>query len=145
MTQPYGEMEIAENQIFQFSDGIFGFEYVTRFAVLDGDEDSPFKWLQAVGEPLAFVILQPEYFLDSYDLKVPQSDLESIEAANPDSLLVFTIVTIPENPEDMTANLQGPVILNPASGKGIQAISLNDAHTVKHRIIDGIAAESPGR
>jgi flagellar assembly factor FliW len=54
----------------------------------------------------------------------------------PESLLVFAIVTIPENPSLMTANLQGPIIINPEKKLGRQAISMNDRYHVRHRILD---------
>ena len=38
----------------------------------------------------------------------------------------------------MTANLQGPVIINPSKKLGRQAISLSDRYNVRHRIIDEI-------
>ena len=59
-------------------------------------------------------------------------------------LLVFVIVTIPRNPSDMTANLQGPVIINPRTRKGRQVISQSDRYGVRHRILDEIKKKSGG-
>jgi flagellar assembly factor FliW len=36
----------------------------------------------------------------------------------------------------MTANLQGPVIINPAKRMGRQAISLSDRYGVRHVILE---------
>ena len=66
---------------------------------------------------------------------VHQSDLEAVGAEKPDNLLVFAIVTIPENTSNMTANLQGPVIINPDTNLGRQAISLSEKYTVRHNIL----------
>lgn len=140
VTKPFGEIEIDDKQVVDFPDGILGFDFVKKYAIIDSDaEKSPFKWLQAVDEPgLAFVIIRPEDFISSFVLTVSQNDLEAIGLKDKRDALVFTIVTIPENPSDMTANLQGPVIVNPEKHLGRQAISLNDQHNVRHRILDEI-------
>lgn len=142
-TKPLGEVEVEEKQIVDFPDGIFGFDYIKKFVILDSSEKSPFKWMQAFSEPeLAFVIIRPVDFLVEYELLISQSDLESVEAESADELLVFSIVTIPSDPSDMTANLQGPVIINPKKRIGRQAISLSEKYRVKHKILDEIKKAS---
>ena len=136
-TKPYGEIEVDEKQIVDFPEGILGFDFIKKFIILDSDEKSPFKWMQAYSEPdLAFIIIQPVYFVPDYELLISQSDLEAVEAEDKNNLLVFSIVTIPADPSDMTANLQGPVIINPANKVGRQVISLSDKYRVKHKILD---------
>ncbi len=68
--------------------------------------------------------------------------MEAVKAKSAGELLVLSIVTIPEDPSGMTANLQGPVIINTAKRIGRQAISLNDRHHVRHRILDEIKKSS---
>ena len=137
-TRPYGEIEISEKQILHFPEGILGFDYIRKFILLDTDnEKSPFKWLQAYDEPdLAFVIIRPVDFMGEYELVISQSDIEAVGAMNPKDLLVFTIVTIPSDPSEMTANLQGPIIINPRTQTGKQSISLSDKYQVRHRILE---------
>lgn len=139
-SRPYGKVEVEESRIIDFPDGIPGFDFVKKFAILDvKDDESPFKWMQAAEETdLAFVIISPADFMPDYELDISRSDLESIGADIKTPILVYAIVTIPENPADMTANLQGPVIINPAKKLGRQAISLSDKYIVRHRIVDEI-------
>ena len=137
-TKPFGEIEVDEGQIIDFPEGILGFDFIKKFVILDSDDEgSPFKWMQAYNEKgLAFVIIRPSDFMDRYDLVISQSDYETVKAESAEELIVLAIVTIPDNPSDMTANLQGPIIINPVRRLGKQAISLNDRYTVRHRIID---------
>jgi flagellar assembly factor FliW len=138
-TKPFGEIEVDERQVIDFPEGILGFDFIKKFIILDADSDSPFKWLQAYEEKdLAFVLIMPESFLPSYELVIPQTDYEAVSAKSSDDLLVFAIVTIPENPSNMTANLQGPIIINPEKRLGKQAISLSDRYTVRHNIMEEI-------
>ncbi|HNJ03020.1 MAG TPA: flagellar assembly protein FliW [Leptospiraceae bacterium] len=51
------------------------------------------------------------------------------------------IVTIPENdPESMTANLQGPVLINKTTKQGRQAISMNEKHVVRLPVLSQVDA-----
>jgi len=137
-SKPFGEIDVPEESIIEFKDGLFGFEDVKKFIVLDEKEpESPFKWLQAVDVPsLAFVIIRPIDFLREYTLSISDSELIAIDAKSPENLLVFAIVTIPGDPSLMTANLQGPIIINSESMKGRQAISMNDKYHVRHSILE---------
>lgn len=137
-TRPFGEISVDDRQIIFFPEGIPGFDYIKVFALLDsGDEQSPFKWLQARDEEsIAFIIIRPSDFIVDYVPDIPQGDIEFVGAASPDELLVFSIVTIPEDPSKMTANLQGPIIINPKKRLGRQAISMNDRYFVRHLILD---------
>jgi flagellar assembly factor FliW len=138
-TKPFGEIEVDERQIIDFPEGILGFDFIKKFIILDADSDSPFKWLQAYDEKdLAFVLIMPESFLPSYELVIPLTDYEAVNAKSADDLLIFAIVTIPDNPTNMTANLQGPIIINPEKKLGKQAISLSDRYTVRHNIMEEI-------
>ena len=52
----------------------------------------------------------------------------------------FSIVTIPENASKMTANLQGPIIINRRTRVGRQSISLDPECRVRHSIMSELAA-----
>ncbi len=144
-TKPFGQIEVEEKQIIDFPDGILGFEFERKFVILDSTEHSPFKWMQAYSEPdLAFVIIRPIDFLMEYDLAISPADLESVKTDKVEELLVFAIVTIPSDPSQMTANLQGPVIINPQKKIGRQVISLSDKYKVKHKILNEIQSAGTG-
>ena len=137
-TRPFGEISIDERQIISFPEGILGFDYIKAFAVIDSkDEHSPFKWLQACDEEsVAFIIIRPNAFVENYIPDIPQADIESVGAVSLDELLIFSIVTIPEDPSKMTANLQGPIIINSKNRLGRQAISMSERYFVRHLILD---------
>ncbi len=145
-TRPFGEIEIREEQVIDFPDGILGFDDVRKFILLDAhEENSPLKWLQAYDEPgLAFVIIRPVDFMREYELIVSMNDIEAVGADTAEHLIVFAIVTIPSNPSEMTANLQGPIIINPQKRLGRQAISLSDRYSVRHRILDEMKKAAEG-
>ncbi|MCP4135975.1 MAG: flagellar assembly protein FliW [bacterium] len=137
-TKPFGEIEIDDQLVVDFPDGILGFDFIKKFVILESDGDnSPFKWLQAYDEPeLAFVIISPEDFLEEYELLIPRGELEMVGVKKADELVVYVIVNIPTNPSEMTANLQGPVIVNLEKKLGRQSISLSDKYGVRHMILE---------
>lgn len=135
-SKAYGEITVSDDQIIEFPEGILGFDYVNKFVFLEED-DSPFLWMQAYDKTdLAFVILRPLDFLKEYNLAVSKSDLKIVNAESADDIEVFAIVTIPQDdPSKMTANLQGPIIINKKTKTGCQAISQTDQYTTKHYIL----------
>mgnify|MGYP001767545617 CR=1 FL=1 len=143
-TKKSGTVDINEKQIIDFPEGILGFDYIKKFVLLDTEDPaSPLKWMQAIDEPdLAFIVIRPADFMEQYELVISQNDLRVVRASRPDELVVFSIVTIPSDPAEMTANLQGPIIINPSERIGKQAILLTDRYGVKHRILDELRRSS---
>lgn len=135
-TKPYGTIDVDERQAVEFPFGIFGFENLKRYVLLDA-EQQPFYWLQSADvQDVAFILINPFLFRPDYNIDVPDEDLEEIGITDPRQALVFTIVTIPENQTKMTANLQGPIIINKDSRQGRQSISTNTKWNVKHLILE---------
>ena len=141
-TKACGEVEIDERQILNFPSGIIGFEQYTQYALLDAAQQ-PFFWLQSLDvTELAFVLISPFVFRPDYTVDVAEEDIAELSPEDPDDLIVFSIVTIPENQNRMTANLQGPVLINRKTRIGRQAISLDSKWQLKHFILDELAALS---
>ncbi len=140
MTKAYGEVCVEEEQVIEFPEGILGFDYVKKFVFLE-EENSPFLWMQAYDEPeLAFVLIRPVDFMGEYNLMISHTDMNNVKALNVSELQVFAIVTIPQgDPKKMTANLQGPIIVNIKMRLGTQAISQSEKYTTKHSIIKEIS------
>jgi len=144
LTKPYGEIDIEERQRISSPRGLFGFEGLRDFALFDATQE-PFYWLQSLERvDIAFVLLDPHFFRPDYTPDVDRADLEEIGIGNADDMLVFTIVTIPESASRMTANLQGPVILNRMTHVARQSISTNPQWGVRHAIMDEIAQARQG-
>jgi len=137
-SKPFGKIKILDEQILQFPEGILGFAEYNRYALIEESEDSPFKWLQSVDEPdLAFIVIQPELFMKDYSPVLKETEIGEIGLQKLEEALVFVIVTIPGNdPDGMTANLQGPILINRKNHTARQFISRNDSHSVRVRIVD---------
>lgn len=138
LSKPFGKISIDEKQLLHFPNGLLGFENFKDFALIEEREDSPFKWLQSVDEVgLAFIVIQPELFTNTYTPAIGSEELTDIQVNSLTDAILFVIVTIPHgSPKEMTANLQGPLIINPSSRKAKQIISRDESHSVRASIIE---------
>ncbi len=139
-TKPFGKTTVDESDILEFPEGIFAFEEFHRFVILSESEESTFHWLQSLDDPsLAFVILEIRSLIPDYVPDIPGWILGGIGLAKLEDAEIWGIVTIPRgNPNDMTINLQGPIIINRKMGKGGQFISNDDTHFVRTRLLEYI-------
>ncbi len=134
-TTRFGEMEINSADIITFDRGILGFEGMKQYVLMNFNQDSPFSYLQSVEEPdLTFVVVDPTAIWPEYKLELSPREVSDIGVETPDDVAVLAIVTIPGDPKRMTANLQGPVLVNVKNRKGKQVIVSTDKYTTRHKI-----------
>jgi flagellar assembly factor FliW len=139
-SKAFGPIEISERQVITFPTGIFGFEQLHEYALLDSLQQG-FYWLQSLDDPeIAFIMLNPYDLRPDYVLDVADEDLEAIEYEQEEDILVFAIVTIPDDESKISANLQGPIIINRVKQLGRQAISLDQKWKTKHLILEELAS-----
>lgn len=135
-SKAFGRISIEDKQLIRFPVGIFGFEDLRNFALLDAQQ-APFYWLQSLKDAqIAFVLINPYVFRSDYVLDIPEDDVRAIGSPEADDLLVFSIVTIPQDRRLMTANLQGPIIINRKERLGRQSISLSQKWNTRHVILE---------
>jgi flagellar assembly factor FliW len=140
-TKAYGFVDIDERQIITFPRGLFGFEPLKEYALMDA-ERQPFYWLQSVdNEQIAFVLIDPFLFRPDYEMNIDNEELLPIGINDPAKAMIFSIVTIPPDEKSpMTANLQGPLVINRDTRLGIQAVLTDSRWKTKHDIVAELQA-----
>jgi flagellar assembly factor FliW len=84
---------------------------------------------------LALVLVNPVLFKEDYNPALPESLYDELKAKSGD-ISLFAIVTIPAGrPQDMTANLLGPLAINPASRLARQLVLDDSVYTHRQPII----------
>lgn len=112
-TSRFGEIELTEEDIIDFPEGLLGFSTTQKFVLLDDPTDEIFAWLQSCDEPnIAFPVLEPELFTNNYKVSLTRHDLDVLELKVDESFRCFSIITIPDDPTQMTANLKAPIVIN---------------------------------
>jgi flagellar assembly factor FliW len=134
-TKAYGLIEVDEKQKIAFPQGLFGFETIKDYVLLDAEQE-PFFWLQSIEEEhVAFILINPFFFRPDYEMNIENEELLPIGITNPDKAVIFSIVTIPPDNSGLTANLQGPIIINRDSHKAIQVVLTDSRWKTKHDIL----------
>lgn len=122
-TSRFGIVQCAEEDLILFPEGILGFADLRRFVLVDDPSDEIFAWLQSCEIPqIAFPVLEPELFTTNYQLNLTKHDLESLELKTATGVRSFAIITVPEDPTQMTANLKAPVVINVAKRMARQIV-----------------------
>ncbi|HWU43302.1 MAG TPA: flagellar assembly protein FliW [Bdellovibrio sp.] len=112
-TSRFGQVELKPEDVLTFPEGLLGFADLRKFVLLDDPSDEIFVWLQSCESPqIAFPVLEPELFAPQYKANLTRGDLEALKLANQEKARYFSIVTIPDDPTQMTANLKAPVVIN---------------------------------
>jgi flagellar assembly factor FliW len=136
-TSRFGELEFDKSEVVSFAEGIFGFETDKDYFIFSTEDDNPLMWMQSITDPdLAFVIIRPFEFNPNYSLNLADKDVTDIKLESPDDSDIFAIVVVPDDPAKMTANLQGPIVINTKKNIGKQVISTNPRHKLKHYILE---------
>ena len=126
--------EEIESVRLEFPFGLLGFEDCKHF-ILEKSEYKPFYWLQSEeNRNLSFLVIDPFICFSDYEADVDDSFLSQIDIASADDVMVLTIITIPGGGKNITANLEGPLVINRKNKKGIQAILSDPRWTTKHEI-----------
>ena len=140
LTKAFGQVEVNEHQKVTFPAGLLGFESFKDYVLLDA-EQQPFYWLQSLDmEQVAFVLINPFLFRPDYEMNIDNEELSLVGITDPGKALIFSIVTILPGGSPMTANLQGPLVINRDNRIGIQAILTDSRWKTKHDIIAELTA-----
>lgn len=140
-TKASGLIEVDERQKITFPDGLFGFEGFKEYVLLDADRQ-PFYWLQSLDvERVAFILVNPFLFRPDYEVNISNEEMAEIGIHSPEKALIFSIVTIPPD-GPMTANLQGPLVINRDTRTGRQAVLADARWKTRHDIMAELATAS---
>lgn len=137
-TDIFGVIEVEEDKVLKFSEGIPGFREEDEFILIfNEDEENPLHWLQSIKTPeLAFVIVNPFEIYSDYEFNIPDSVTKKLEIEDVEDIAIYTIVVIPEDISKMTTNLMAPIIINLKNKKAKQIILETEKYTTKHYIIN---------
>lgn len=142
-TSRFGELEINVDEIITLPEGLLGFPEYQRYVLLDHDRDSPFKWFQSLDEgAITFVMIDPKLVDPTYHAEITQDKAAMIDLTDPDDAVVSVIITMPSNPQNMTANFKAPIVFNLKNRKGKQIILNNPAYTTRHNVMDMMRAQT---
>lgn len=130
----------SEQYVFNFPDGVPAFEEYQNFMLFSTEDMQPFFQMKSVGEgpELSFVCIDPFLICPDYRVKISKGDLKMLGLERAEDAFVYSLVTLSSDPQNITANLQGPMVLNLKTGLGKQIICEGGEYDVRYRIMDAI-------
>ncbi len=147
-TRIFGEVDIADEKIVTFPQGIIGFPDLNRFTLIFDEEkgvNAGIRWLQSIDEPnFAMPVMDPLFVKTDYNPQVEDAIFDTIGGIDNDEVLVLVTVTVPKEIKNMTVNLKGPIIINAVTRKAIQVIVEGDENEVKFPVYDILKARKDG-
>ncbi len=142
-TQYLGAVDIPEENIIRFPEGIYGFEEVTEFALIPrGIKEDSLMLLQALGQPHpSFVLFEPGEFVNDFHPKVAAQDLRKLGVKDAGALSFFVIAVIPPEIQKATANYKSPIAINQKTHTGMQVILENKNYPLRFPLFEDVPAE----
>jgi len=131
-TGRFGQVEVAAEEVIEIPSGILGFPDDQKFCLIDSADDTLILWLQSLTNPnLAFPVLEPKIFKPEYVVRLSAAELRELKLSTINNASVFTIITLPQNLTEMTANLKAPLVINRESRIAKQVVLQENDQPIK--------------
>lgn len=120
-TRDFGEIEIAEEELFTFTQPLFGFENYKKFALLFDDElGDKLVFLQSAQEPgLRFILCDPAAIKPWYQPQLPENAEELLGEGE---YCWWLVTVVAPDFRASTVNLRSPILFNPHTRKAAQIL-----------------------
>lgn len=130
----FGTFEVDDSRALVFAQGLLGFPDSSTYVVVEVEE-TPYVWLQSVEEEdVAFLATSPFIFFPGYDLELGDEEQRAIEVDDPSQVEVLALLTVHragEQPESITANLLGPIVVNTETRRALQLVLDSPDYTTR--------------
>ena len=142
-TRFFGEVDIEDEKILTFDNGIMGFEDMKRWTLIydiEKGSEGPISWFQSLDmAELALPVINPYTVTAVYEPVVEDELLKPLGEFKDEELVTFLTITIPsEDPSKTTANFRAPILINPVNRKGMQVIVNNEDYPIKFSIYESV-------
>jgi flagellar assembly factor FliW len=143
-TTRFGPIEVDDEKVMTFKDGLLGFPRHLRFALVQTTSDPVFFWMQSVDEPdLAFVVCDPLTFVPDYQVPIRKDDVEALGLQDLGDCQVLTIVN--KVGGALTANLLGPIVVGTHSLQAKQLVLSDKRYGTRHGLMSAEATRAVSR
>ena len=139
----FGPLEVPEEKLITMERPILGFENYSDFCLIEIEELAPFMWLQSTeDENVAFMVVNPVVFFPEYRIVVNPKEIAELKVGRVELVETYVIVTIHEANREISANLQGPILINTETRLAKQLVLVNSEYRVDHRILEALESRS---
>jgi len=122
-----------------FPKGIVGIPEAKDFQLIEPSDAYPLKFLQSTNHPeLSFVAMDIAAFKLDFKASLSPEDAKILALNTEEDAIVMAFVIIPENdkPDEMVANLAGPIVLNKHTKMAVQLVLDPEEYPLQHPVFD---------
>lgn len=143
-TPRFGELDVPEEDLITFPDGLPGFEG-KRYILFHQDATPVIEWLQSVDEPeVALMTIDPVDLGLDYDPKPKPAELAPIHPDDGEVAVRLILRSADEAPGKLSLNLFAPLFFNVPRRLGIQIPLVGSGYRVSTLWPPDPAGEGPG-
>lgn len=135
-TRDFGLVEVDSEAIYEFPDGVYGFEEDHHFAVFEKtiEPEVSLLYLQSVDHPIpCFLVFDPTKYFPSYDPDIEKGDLESFSTTNLEDLIFLVIASVADSVTEISMNMKSPIVLDPKTRIAKQIILKNTDYAIRYQ------------
>jgi flagellar assembly factor FliW len=125
----------AADHALVFPDGLVGCPDWRRFVLLvDAEEDLPVATLASLDDAaIQLMVTDPRLIDPAYGVALTDQDRGWLELSAETEPIVYCTVSLSTDGE-ITANLLGPLVINPTNRRGRQLVLAESAYSTRHRV-----------
>jgi flagellar assembly factor FliW len=142
ITTRFGQAEaiqVAADQVYLFPTGLVGFPGLRSYARIA--DASGFGWLQSLDDiNHCFVIANPAAFFPDYGFDIGDADVQALKLTDAGDAEAVVIVRLGDTPEQSTANLAAPIVLNRESRLGRQIVIADGRWPIRSPLLGAVPA-----
>ena len=132
-THRFGPVQIPADKVIYMERPILGFEHLTTFCLIEREDMAPMMWLQSMEDPaVAFLVVNPRCMFPEYRVEVNPNEIAELRVAKVESVETYVIMTLADDPQQTSVNLQGPVLINTENNLAKQLVLVNSDYSVRH-------------
>ena len=144
-TKLFGTIDVGDDKIIEFPEGILGFPELKKFTLMyDNDKNTAggMNFHVSLDEPAFALPVVPALIVEpGYSPKFTENIEATIGGLTEENALVLVTMTIPADVTRMTVNLNAPIVVNINTKKGMQSVVANEEYDVKYPIYDKLKKE----
>ncbi|MBU1087239.1 MAG: flagellar assembly protein FliW [Candidatus Omnitrophica bacterium] len=136
VVQEESAVRVKSTSMF-FPEGIIGFSEHKEFEIINDKSKEPFVWLESVRDnSLAFILIDPKEFQQDYNPILSSEDKMALQVNDLSECSIYTLVCVPKDSDEISANLLAPIIINKNNKIGKQIILHEQDYSVQHLILE---------
>ena len=116
-----------------FATGLPGFPGERRFALVRwGAFEGPYSLMVDLDDPdVRFLVMPPYVFFPDYVVDLDDAIAAKVHLEKAEDCLLLVIVTLGTTPDEATANLLGPIVVNLQTREGVQAVLAESGYSTR--------------